>query len=194
MKQANKAIEYLPNILTLFRILAIPCLVMTFYFNNKIFNRCGAIIFFVSAITDFLDGYIARKFNAQSSFGTIFDPIADKLIAATVLLMLVKHRNVNEIPCLLILLREFVVSGLREFLALVKVKLPVLKIGKVKTVVQMVSLFLLILGSQGSCIIILDKVGEALLWTAAIFTVFTSYFYLKEFLKLMKNTNFDLHQ
>ena len=194
MKQTNKAIEYLPNILTLFRIFAIPCIVITFYFNNKVVNRCGSIIFLVSAITDFLDGYIARKFNAQSSFGAIFDPVADKLIAASVLLMLVKYRNVNEIPCLLILSREFIVSGLREFLALVKVRLPVLKMGKVKTVIQMVALFFLILGSKGSCIAILDKVGEILLWTAAIFTVFTSYFYLKEFVKLIKDTNFDVNK
>lgn len=169
----------LPNYLTILRIVIIPVIIFTFYIDHPYAHRIGALLFALASITDFFDGYIARKFSLISSFGRIFDPIADKLLVGCVIVMLLKNNSVNEIPCLLILAREFFVSGLREFLALVKVSVPVSRIAKVKTFLQMFALTILILGSKGSNIIYLDVIGEIILWVAAFSTIITGYSYFK---------------
>ena len=170
----------LPNYLTIVRIAAIPIIVMTFYFeNSKLAHRLGATIFALASITDFLDGYLARKFNLVSSFGKMFDPIADKVLVGCVLVMLVKEGIADEIPCLLILAREFTVAGLREFLAQVSVSVPVTQVAKVKTAIQMTAITILILGSKGSGIALLDLIGQVGLWISAILTLVSGFSYLK---------------
>jgi cardiolipin synthase len=170
----------IPNIITIFRILTIPIIIITFYFDDLVLaHRISSLLFAIASISDFVDGFIARKFNIISGFGRMFDPIADKVLVGTVLLMLVKFRKADVIPCLLILSREFIVSGLREFLAEIKVSIPVSTLGKIKTFVQMGSITLLLLGSKGSGIESLDMLAQILLWFAALLTLISSYSYLK---------------
>ncbi len=178
----------IPNILTLIRIFSIPIIIGTFYFDDVIFaHKLGAMLFLLASITDFLDGYFARKLNLQSDFGRMLDPIADKLLIGSILLMLVKFRKINEIPCLLILAREFTVSGLRQFLAQVRIKVPVSYLSKVKTIVQMSSLFIILLGNKGSGIKYLDILGVISLWAAAILTIVTGYSYCKSCIQYFYN-------
>jgi CDP-diacylglycerol--glycerol-3-phosphate 3-phosphatidyltransferase len=170
----------IPNYLTIVRLISIPIIVMTFYFDDSKFaHRVGGIVFACASLTDFFDGYLARKYNLISSFGRMFDPIADKVLVGCVLVMLVKDNRADEIPCLLILAREFVVAGFREFLAQVQVSVPVSRLAKIKTTIQMVSMTMLIVGSVGSGIVVLDLVGHISLWIAAILTVVTGYSYLQ---------------
>lgn len=169
----------LPNYLTIARIATIPIIVLIFYINSSFARKIGALLFILASITDFFDGYIARKYNLVTSFGKMFDPIADKLLVGCVIIMLLKKGDVDEIPCLLILAREFLVSGLREFLALVKVSVPVSTLAKTKTFLQMFALSILVLGSKGSNIACLDLIGEIILWIAAFLTIITGYSYFK---------------
>jgi cardiolipin synthase len=170
----------IPNILTMLRIIIIPIIIITFYFEDKVFAyqlACG--LFILAGITDFLDGYLARKYKLQSKFGIMFDPIADKLLVGSVLIMLVKFNRAEEVPCLLIMAREFAVAGLREFLAQVRISVPVSNIAKVKTFMQIIALSILLLGSKGSGIEAMDSFGEIFLWITAALTIFTGYSYLK---------------
>lgn len=170
----------IPNYLTILRIIAIPLIVMSFYFeDSKFAHRFGGILFAIASLTDFFDGYIARKYNIVSRFGQMFDPIADKVLVGCVLLMLVKFGRADEIPCLLILAREFAVAGLREFLAQVRVSVPVTQLAKLKTTIQMVSMTMLIFGSVGSGLLWLDPVAHVCLWISAILTLVSGYSYLK---------------
>lgn len=170
----------IPNYLTIARIAVIPIIVMTFYLDSsKLAHRIAAILFILASITDFFDGYLARKFDLVSGFGKMFDPIADKLLVGCVIIMLVKKGAAGEIPCLLILAREFLVAGLREFLALIQVSIPVSMLAKIKTFTQMFALSVLILGSKGSGIIHMDLIGQIALWIAALLTVITGYSYLQ---------------
>ena len=170
----------LPNYLTIIRMLAIPIIIATFYFeNSKFAHQLGGSIFALASVTDFIDGYLARKYNLVSSFGKMFDPIADKVLVGCVLFMLVKDSRADEIPCLLILAREFVVSGLREFLAQIRVSMPVSRVGKIKTAIQMSAITMLIIGAKGSGIESLDVIGHISLWIAAILTIISGYSYLR---------------
>ncbi|MGI4775835.1 MAG: CDP-diacylglycerol--glycerol-3-phosphate 3-phosphatidyltransferase [Janthinobacterium lividum] len=170
----------LPNYLTLIRIIIIPVIVLSFYLENSaLAHQISAVLFVFASITDFLDGYLARKFNITSNFGELFDPIADKLLVGCVIIMLVKKGLVGEVPCLLILAREFLVAGLREFLAQIRVSVPVSRLARIKTFVQMFALTILILGSKGSGISHLDAVGQIALWIAAVLTLATGYSYFK---------------
>lgn len=170
----------LPNYLTILRVIAIPVIVMSFYFeDSKFAHRLGAAVFTLASITDFFDGYLARRYNLVSKFGAMLDPIADKVLVGCVILMVVKYNKADEIPCLLILAREFTVAGLREFLAQVHVSVPVSRLAKVKTAIQMMALIMLILGSTGSGIESLDAIAHMFLWVAAILTIITSFSYLR---------------
>ncbi len=169
----------IPNYLTILRIVAIPLIVMSFYFeDSKFAHRFGGIIFAAASLTDFFDGYLARKYDIVSNLGKMLDPIADKVLVGCVLVLLVKAGRADEIPCLLILAREFVVAGLREFLAQVSVSVPVTRLAKIKTAMQMISMTMLIIGSVGSGIKWLDLVGHVFLWISAFLTLVTGYSYL----------------
>ena len=140
----------------------------------------AAILFIIASITDYLDGYLARSRNETSSFGRLFDPIADKLLVVSALLIIVANRLVHEIsyiPVVVILCREVLVSGLREFLAEVKVGLPVTRLAKWKTGFQMTALSLILLAGVSSVFAI---IGEVLLWVAGALTFITGYQYLEK--------------
>ena len=173
----------LPNILTYGRIAAVPLVVLCLYWPALDAMRWAAFgLYAAAAITDFLDGYLARAWSQQSSLGSMLDPIADKLLVAAVLFMLVNDRTiggVHVVAAIVILCREILVSGLREFLAAVKGSLPVSKVAKWKTTVQLLALGFLICGPAGEKILHGNvAIGLALLWIAAILTIYTGWNYL----------------
>src|SRR5262249_30631552 len=136
-------------------------------------------LFFFACITDFLDGYMARVLSAQSEIGRFLDPIADKLLVATVLLLLVSEHRADILPAIAIVCREILVSGLREFLAEIRVSVPVSKLAKYKTAVQMAAIFFLLLGPAGPAWVPNLWLGQIFLWIAAILTLVTGHAYLK---------------
>lgn len=170
----------LPNYLTYARIVVIPLLVAAFYVVEGVpGDQLAAGLFLFASVTDWLDGYAARIWNAQSAIGRCLDPIADKLLVATALILLVGEGRADIVPAVAIVCREILVSGLREFLAEIRVSMPVSRLAKWKTGVQMTAIFLLLLGPGGP--VWLDKwgIGELLLWLAALLTLITGYAYVK---------------
>ena len=131
------------NILTIIRIAIIPIIVLCIYLTNPYFGWIAFILFCLAGITDYFDGYLARLRNEVTNFGTFLDPIADKLLVAAVILILTSKGVIKDwdtIPALIILLREITVSGLREYLAGIKVSIPVSRIAKAKTFLQLAAL------------------------------------------------------
>lgn len=179
-------IRDLPNILTLSRIGAIPVLVILVAMRTDLTNLLAAIVFGLAAITDYFDGKLARDMVLISDFGRMLDPIADKLLVGATLMALVGFGHLSGFviyPAIIIMLREILVSGLREYLAEIRVGLPVTKLAKWKTAVQMVALALLLMGVGGGQLIGLgwlhpSWLGAALLWLAAGLTVVTGWDYL----------------
>ncbi len=174
----------LPNLLTYGRVLAVPVVVMCMFWPEEFWMRWTALgIFALAAITDFLDGYLARIWEQQSSLGRMLDPIADKLLVAACLMMLVADRTIHGWSiwaAIVILSREILVSGLREFLAELRVSVPVSTIAKWKTTVQLVSLGFLIAGQAGETVLPGNvTIGIVLLWIAALLTLYTGYDYFK---------------
>jgi cardiolipin synthase (CMP-forming) len=174
----------LPNILTYGRILAVPALVAVLYFMHGDAARWIAFALFAAAgITDWLDGYLARVWEQQSTLGRMLDPIADKLLVGAVLMMLVYDGTLGGVAifaAIIILCREILVSGLREFLAELNVKIRVSRLAKWKTALQMVALGVLLAGPAAENLVPgITMVGVALLWVAAVLTLWTGYDYLK---------------
>ena len=198
----NNIKRNIPNILTIMRIILIPVLIISFYIPSKITNLVVAILFMIASITDYFDGYLARYYKIQSNFGRCFDPIADKLLVSVPLLMLVNFANGNIlilIPAIIIICREVLVSGLREFLAGLQVSVPVTRLAKWKTAIQMMAITALLLASKGSTYTFtqimellkadqyirtilsgqVELIGTILLNISAILTMITGYIYLK---------------
>ena len=174
------------NILTLLRIIVIPVIVICIYLKNPVYGWLGFVLFCLASITDYFDGYIARIRNEITNFGTFLDPIADKLLVAAVILILTSKEVIADwetIPALIILLREIAVSGLREYLAGIKVSVPASRISKIKTGIQLIALALLILIESGITIMPIILVGKLALWIAGILTLYTGYDYLKSGLR-----------
>lgn len=173
----------IPNILTYLRILAVPLLAGCFYIKGDLGNWLAVMIFALAAITDFFDGYLARAWNQQSPLGRMLDPIADKLLVAVVLLMLVYSGTISGLyvwAAVIILCREILVSGLREFLAELQVTVHVTQLAKLKTTGQMVALGFLLAGSAGDKIFpYTSQLGLGLLWIAALLTIYTGYDYFR---------------
>ncbi len=189
----------IPNILTSVRIFIIPILIAAFYIPGMIANIVAAILFAIAGITDYFDGYFARSLKAQSNFGKCLDPIADKLIVIVAIVMLISFSNQDPwilIPGLIIICREVLVSGLREFLAEIHISVPVSQLAKYKTAVQMVAITLLLLGEKGSMyavyywlggiievdtkfllVSIITDIGKILFCLAAFLTVVTGFAY-----------------
>lgn len=184
----------LPNLLTYARILAVPLIVLCFFVEGRLqssdFARwCAVTIFAVASITDWFDGYLARAWKQTSNIGRMLDPIADKLLVATCLLLLAA--DTDQIiagwtlwAAIIILCREVLVSGLREYLADLKVSVPVTRLAKWKTTAQMVAITVLLAGPA------LDKIvsyatqtGIVLLWLSALLTLYTGYDYFRAGLK-----------
>ncbi len=171
----------LPNLLTLSRILAIPLVVATFYVSGDSARWFCCALFSAAGITDWLDGHMARRWEQQSELGRFLDPIADKLLVSATLLMLTATGRISGLivlPALVILCREILVSGLREYLAGLSVGVPVSRLAKWKTGIQMVAIGFLIVGDAGWRLVPVVAIGEALLWLAALLTLVTGYDYL----------------
>jgi cardiolipin synthase (CMP-forming) len=173
----------LPNSLTISRIALVPLFVAAFFLPEDPGRWIVFLLFCLAGLTDAVDGMIARKLKAESSLGRMLDPIADKLIVSAALLMLTADRTlqgIHLVPALVILCREILVSGLREFLAGADVSLPVTRVAKMKTVVQMVAIAALIATTASERMLpgvtSLALIG---LWLAAALTMYTGYAYLR---------------
>ena len=170
----------LPNTLTLLRILAVPAIVTLLLIDGDTARWAAFILFILAALTDYLDGYLARAMSTQTDLGRLLDPIADKVLVGAVLLVLAGVGSLDKlslIPAVLILCREFVVTGLREFMAEHGTTLHVTALAKWKTMTQLVALAILILGDAGPPAIPVQEIGVAGLWLAALLTVITGYAY-----------------
>ena len=169
----------LPNTLTLARIALIPVFIMIYYLPWNWTHGAAAVIFFVASFTDWLDGYLARKLKQISPFGAFLDPVADKLLVASSLLILVGEHNIHWItlPAIVIVGREIVISSLREWMAELgrSASVAVNLVGKIKTCAQMVALFLLIAYRPG--LERLQYLGVILLYLAAILTIWSMVIY-----------------
>lgn len=177
-----------PNFLTIIRIALIPVVVGLFYFDRPLSNWIVASIFILACITDYLDGYFARTLKQTSNFGMFLDPVADKLLVAATLLMLVgfgRIQGFSLIPAVIILCREMLVSGLREFLAEARVSVPVTRLAKWKTTIQMIALTLLIIEDIPGFFLPIAIFGTIGLWAAALLTLITGFDYLRAGLKHM---------
>ena len=184
----------LPNLLTLSRILAVPILVFLLWRPSPVDYAVTFVLYCIVGITDYLDGYLARAQGLTSRLGQFLDPIADKIMVAAVLIMLISSRKANPVPeiaslniiaALIILLREIIVSGLREYLAGLQVSVPVSALAKWKTTAQLVSLGALILGGALPQMPWVHNLGIACLWLAAAMTLVSGYDYLRTGLKHM---------
>ena len=178
----------LPNLLTLSRILVIPVVIASFYVHGDYARWFACALFSAAGVTDWLDGHMARRWQQQSEIGRFLDPIADKLLVAITLMMLVAFNRLSTpalMPALIILAREILVSGLREFLAGLRVSVPVSRLAKWKTGIQMVAIGVLLIGDAGPGFLPMSFIGETLLWMAALLTLVTGYDYLRHGMKHM---------
>jgi len=177
-----------PNYLTIGRIIIVPIFVFAYYLPGFYGDVIPFALFVIASFTDFLDGLLARMYKEESKLGELLDPIADKIIVATALILLVMDgtiKNYEVIAAIIILTREILVSGLREFLAGGKIKLPVSNLAKAKTFLQMFAISALLTGETGNKIINFQDynaqtIGIILLWLSAFLTLFTGYEYLRK--------------
>ena len=177
-----------PNYLTIGRIIIVPVIVFAFYLPGFYGDVIPLALFVIASFTDFLDGLLARMYKEESKLGELLDPIADKIIVATALILLVMDgtiKNYEVIAAIIILTREILVSGLREFLAGGKIKLPVSNLAKAKTFLQMFAISALLTGETGNRIVNFQDynaqtIGMILLWLSAFLTLFTGYEYLRK--------------
>ena len=176
----------LPNLLTLSRVAAIPVVVLLAAIRTPNTDVAAMMVFSIAGITDYFDGKLARDRAQTSDLGRMLDPIADKLLVAAALMMLVGLGRLSAAglyPAIIIMLREILVSGLREYLAGVRVGLPVTRLAKWKTGFQMGALGTLLAGDTGARVLYLGwlpvpAIGEAMLWVAAFLTIMTGWDYL----------------
>ncbi len=178
----------LPNLLTISRIVVIPVIFLSLYIHSFIWTMFVAVLFVAAAVTDYFDGYLARSRNETSAFGRLLDPIADKLLVASALVVILAKpgmvwSDLSYIPAFIILCREILVSGLREFLREVNVGLPVTRLAKWKTGFQMTALSMMLFHGLW----IWPYVGEFLLWIAAALTFITGYQYFQKSLNYIRS-------
>tara|TARA_B100001250_G_scaffold139746_1_gene119682 strand:+ start:1459 stop:2043 length:585 start_codon:yes stop_codon:yes gene_type:complete len=178
----------IPNYLTIGRIIIVPIFVISFYLPGLYGDIIPFGLFIVASFTDFLDGLLARMYKEESKLGELLDPIADKIIVAAALILLVMNgtiKNYEVIAAIIILTREILISGLREFLAIGRIKLPVSNLAKLKTFLQMFSISILLTGDTGNKIINFQDynaqtIGIIFLWFSAFLTLYTGYDYLRK--------------
>ena len=176
----------IPNILTIGRIIIVPIFVLTFFIPGFFGDLIPFFIFVLASFTDYLDGLLARIFKEESKLGELLDPIADKIIVAAALILLVMNgtiKNYEVIAAIIILTREILISGLREFLAKTSVSIQVTSLAKLKTLFQMLSIAILLTGESGNKIINFQDynaqtIGIILLWLSAALTLYTGYDYV----------------
>ena len=178
----------IPNILTIGRIIIVPIFVISFFLPGWYGDLIPFFLFIIASFTDFLDGLLARLFKEESKLGELLDPIADKILVSTALILLVMNgtiKNYEVIAAVIILTREILISGLREFLAKGKITMQVTSLSKLKTFIQMTSIAILLTGESGNRIINFQDynaqpVGIILLWFSAFLTLYTGYDYLRK--------------
>ena len=178
----------IPNILTIGRIILVPIFILTFYLPGALGDWIPFFIFVLASFTDFLDGLLARLYKEESKLGELLDPIADKIIVSSALVLLVMNDTINNyevIAAIIILTREILISGLREFLAKVQVSMPVNNLAKFKTFLQMFAIAALLTGESGNKLIQfgdynIHTIGIILLWIAAFLTIYTGYDYIRK--------------
>ena len=179
----------IPNILTIGRIIIVPIFVLSFFIPGIVGDLVPFFLFVLASFTDFLDGLLARLYKEESKLGELLDPIADKILVAAALVLLVMNgiiKNYEVIAAIVILTREILISGLREFLAARKeLSMPVSSLSKFKTFIQMLSIAMLLTGETGNKIINFQDynaqtIGIVLLWIAAFLTIYTGYDYLRK--------------
>tara|TARA_B100001741_G_scaffold310461_1_gene309751 strand:+ start:770 stop:1357 length:588 start_codon:yes stop_codon:yes gene_type:complete len=179
----------IPNVLTIGRIIIVPIFVLSFYIPGVVGDLVPFFLFIIASFTDFLDGLLARLYKEESKLGELLDPIADKILVAAALVLLVMNgiiKNYEVIAAIVILTREILISGLREFLAKRKeTALPVSSLSKFKTFIQMLSIAMLLTGDTGNKIINFQDynaqtIGIILLWVSAFLTIYTGYDYLRK--------------
>ncbi len=178
----------IPNILTIGRIIIVPFFVISFFLPGFYGEIIPFLLFILASFTDFLDGLLARLYEEESKLGELLDPIADKIIVSAALILLVMNRTIQSyevIAAIIILIREILISGLREFLADVQVKIPVSSLAKSKTFIQMFSIAILLTGETGNKIINFEDynaqtVGIILLWLSAFLTLYTGFDYVRK--------------
>ena len=176
----------IPNILTIGRIIIVQIFVLSFFLPGVVGDLVPFFLFVLASFTDFLDGLLARLYKEESKLGELLDPIADKILVAAALVLLVMNgiiKNYEVIAAIIILTREILISGLREFLAKKAVHMPVSSLAKFKTFVQMFSIALLLTGETGNKVISFQDynaqtIGIILLWLSAFLTLYTAYDYL----------------
>ena len=176
----------IPNYLTSFRIICIPIIILCLLPQNSFFNWIALILYAFAGLSDFLDGYLARKYNIETNFGKFFDPIADKILVISVIFILVAIDKISGFliyPSLIIIVREILVSGLREFFSKTKTHINVTNLSKFKTLIQMFSLGFIIIGNDFTLINHTSLIGEIGLTFASILTIYTGYIYFKDNLK-----------
>lgn len=176
-------LQQLPNLLTISRIALLPVLIGLFFVPESWAAWTALWVYIFCAVTDFLDGWLARKYGSTSKFGTFLDPISDKIMVACLLLVMVGFDRLPGlwmIPALIIFTREFLISGLREFLGPQNIQVPVSKLAKWKTTVQMVALGFLVIGDYGNTVLPHTLlIGQIGLTVAAVITIITGWNYLK---------------
>ena len=178
----------IPNILTIGRIILVPIFIAAFYLPGSMGDWIPFFIFILASFTDFFDGLLARLYKEESKLGELLDPIADKIIVTSALFLLVMNGTIKEfeiIAAIIIMIREILISGLREFLAKVQVTMPVSKLAKFKTFIQMFAIATLLTGESGNKIINfgdynIHSIGIILLWVAAFLTIYTGYDYVRK--------------
>ena len=178
----------IPNILTIGRIIIVPFFVISFFLPGFYGEVIPFVLFVLASFTDFLDGLLARLYKEESKLGELLDPIADKIIVSAALILLVMNgtiQNYEVIAAIIILTREILISGLREFLGIVQVQMPVTSLAKVKTFIQMFSIAILLTGETGYKIINFEDynaatIGIILLWLSAFLTLYTGYDYVRK--------------
>lgn len=177
----------LPNLLTMSRIVVIPAIFLMVYIHSVIWQVIAAVLFIIASITDYFDGYLARRRNETSALGRLLDPIADKLLVASALVVILARPDfvvlkLSYIPVVVILCREILVSGLREFLREINVGMPVTRLAKWKTGFQMTALSMMLLKG----FFYWGGIGEILLWIAGVLTFLTGWQYFQKSLNCVK--------
>ena len=178
----------IPNILTIGRIILVPIFIGTFYLPGALGDWIPFFVFVLASFTDFLDGLLARLYKEESKLGELLDPIADKIIVASALILLVMDDTIKDfeiVAAIIIMTREILISGLREFLAKVQVAMPVTSLAKFKTFIQMFAIAILLTGISGNKLINFGdynahSIGIILLWVAAFLTLYTGYDYVRK--------------
>ena len=178
----------IPNILTIGRIILVPIFISTFYLPGAMGDWIPFFIFVLASFTDFLDGLLARLYKEESKLGELLDPVADKIIVTSALILLVMDSTIEGyevIAAIIIMIREILISGLREFLAKVQITMPVTRLAKSKTFIQMFAIAILLTGESGNKLLNFGDYdtqffGIVLLWLAAFLTIYTGYDYVRK--------------